>query len=535
MPRAITAPVRLVPLGSEPLRVSGLHSYFGAIRLDAAADGLVVINELPLERYLLGLNEVPSDWPMEALRAQAVAARTYALWTLGRPPAGAAEIFGFDICASDQCQVFSGADVSSQVDGARWTEAVGSTAGRAILYEGEPILARYHSTSGGQTLSNSQAFAGDPDLPYLRPVKSTTEEASPLYRWRVLFTLEDLQAVLQEAGSWSTLERSLVDVRTVPSRSGSHYPDVVFEGARALRWSAEDLRTVLRDVAPRLWPGRYPSAAPTGSGRLPETLPSNRITISTDEGIVEIVGRGWGHGVGMSQWGAHGMALGGSDHRAILEHYYSGVEIGRVADAGTIEVGVDWARSSVDVLGSFRVIDGAGETVLPRALGTWSFHPASGGVSLTPPRGYGRPLQVRLVRAPQRARAGRTAPLTIHLSAPARVVAAAGAGGRSGAVTRDAGRRRVSWRAPSEPGRYRVTVRASDGAGVVSSAPVEVVVVGAPPGSDEDAAPGAGGGLLPAVALWIAAGGFLLVVAVGAASFVGTIGRWTRPPPSRNR
>ena len=83
--------------------------------LDSANDGLVVTNRLGLEKYLLGLNEVPTDWPTEALKAQAVAARTYALWTLAQPPGGSAAIYGFDICASIECQVFSGAAVATLI------------------------------------------------------------------------------------------------------------------------------------------------------------------------------------------------------------------------------------------------------------------------------------------------------------------------------------------------------------------------------------------------------------------------------------
>src|SRR5687768_4829719 len=154
---AAVAPLRLVPAGSEPLEIRGRHRYYGTVELGAASDGLVVSNRLSLERYLLGLAEVPRSWPGGALKPQAVAARTYALYTLRQPTAGSAADYGFDICASVQCQVFSGADVVESLGGVRWREAVASTQGVAVLYDGEPILARYHSTSGGQTLDNPQA------------------------------------------------------------------------------------------------------------------------------------------------------------------------------------------------------------------------------------------------------------------------------------------------------------------------------------------------------------------------------------------
>ncbi|MBA3290978.1 MAG: SpoIID/LytB domain-containing protein, partial [Actinobacteria bacterium] len=146
--RMIEGTVRLVPTGPEPSALSGLGSYVGQIKLTPASDGIVVANRLPLERYLLGLAEVPVDWPEEALKAQAIAARTYALRTLAQPAAGAAATYDFDICASIECQVFSGAAVLQQTDGQRWANAVRATADEAILHEGEPILARYHSVSG---------------------------------------------------------------------------------------------------------------------------------------------------------------------------------------------------------------------------------------------------------------------------------------------------------------------------------------------------------------------------------------------------
>ncbi|HEX2236295.1 MAG TPA: SpoIID/LytB domain-containing protein, partial [Actinomycetota bacterium] len=349
-PLSAPTPLRLVPAGHEPLLVRGLHSYLGTVRLEAAPDGLVVVNTLSLERYLLGLNEVPTDWPMEALRAQAVAARTYALWTLARPRGGAAETYGFDICASELCQVFAGADVVSAADGERWERAVRSTARRALVYDGEPILARYHSTSGGTTLDNADAFPGESQLPYLRPVQSTTEQASPFYRWRVRFRLDRLERILAAAGWWSDRAGRLRDVHSVPSAQGLHYPDVVFTGRGDLVRTAEELRSLLRETAPRLYPGLYPSE--TRSGRLPETLPSNRIEVATRDGVVEIAGRGWGHGVGMSQWGARGMAEDGASFEEILEHYYPGTSLEVTQAVDAVDVGVAWGLETLDAFGS---------------------------------------------------------------------------------------------------------------------------------------------------------------------------------------
>ena len=459
-PGALVGPVALVPRGGETIHVSDLHSYFGRVVISPASDGLLVTNRLPLERYLLGLNEVPPGWPEEALRAQAVAARTYALWTLSRPRAGAAATYGFDICASVECQVFSGADVIATPDGRRWSAAVRATAGEAVLYEGIPILARYHSTSGGHTLDNSQAFHGEPDYPYLQGVPSTTEQGSPLYRWEVRFPLEHLQAMLASGGVWTPSHGRLRRVATVPSSSGFHYPDVLLTGTgKRHRMEDEALRDVVRTQGPALYPGTYPSLWFTTSGRLPETLPANRIDVVTRAGVAIVKGRGWGPGTGMSQWGAHGLAQRGATYEEILAHYYTGTVVGPAAAPASISVGVDWGRSSVVATGAFDVVDGRGDVAVRDALGSWTFTPGGDGVvEVEPPRGHALPLRVGIVRAPKRAAPGERVPITFALSKPARLRVEGGTAG-----VRRAGTGTVFWRAPQEPGAYEVTLVASAG------------------------------------------------------------------------
>ncbi|MDQ3957364.1 MAG: SpoIID/LytB domain-containing protein, partial [Actinomycetota bacterium] len=459
-PGALVAPVQLVPAEGTTIAVHGLHRYFGRIGIGTAADGLVVTNRLPLERYLLGLNEVPPGWPEEALRAQAVAARTYALWTLGRPPGGAAATYGFDICASVECQVFSGADVTATPDGPRWAAAVRDTAGDAVLYAGAPILARYHSTSGGTTLDNSQAFPGEPDYPYLQSVPSRTETASPLYRWEATFPLRRLEAMLRGGALWTDAQGTLKRVSTVPSRAGLHYPDVLLRGTRGnVRVDAEALRDVLRVEAPALYPGLYPSLWPTTSGRLPETLPSNRISIVTNDRAAIVRGRGWGHGTGMSQWGAHGLASQGASYREILAHYYRGTTVGDAPAPRSISVGIAWGQTQVVATGEFDVLDRDG-VAIPDALGTWTFAPAGAGVvSVRPPKGHALPLRLVFVRAPKEVTPGARVSIEFALSKPARL----GIEGARPAAVRAPGRGRLDWRAPDEPGSYEVTVVASAG------------------------------------------------------------------------
>jgi len=497
--RTLETPLRLVPIGPVETKVAGLHRYFGPLEIDAASDGLVVVNRLPLERYLLGLNEVPPEWPQAALQAQAIAARTYALWTLGQPPAGSAGAYGFDICASTDCQVFSGADLLAEPEGPRWFDAVAATKGDVVTYGGEPILARYHSVSGGRTLDNSQAYPGEDGYPYLKGVPSPSEDASPLDRWRVSFPLDDLRSLLSEAGWWDDSE--LTEVHTIDSRSDLHYPDVVFDGPveRIVR-DAQEVREVLGSLAAQRFPARYPSFA-MSSGRLPETFPSNRFEVSTDGGAVRVDGRGWGHGVGMSQWGAQGLALKGWGAERILEHYYTGVRVSKFRRPRMLDVGVATGLDAVQATGAFRLEDGGGRTVVPRAVGRWAISfEGSGVASLSPPAGFGRPLHLSIVRAPRTLRTGAEGGVTLRLSAPAEVRASPGA---AETFVASAGRSRFTWRAPDKPGRYRIEVAAMGSRGRETKV-VEVEVV-APQSSSLLPAPGGSQGVaLIGVALGLA-------------------------------
>lgn len=524
-PGAIAGPVRLVIDEDFPAAFDG-HRYLGSLVLVPAFDGLVVINELSLERYLLGLNEVPLDWPEEALKAQAVAARTYALFTLAQPRAGSAALYGFDICATVSCQVFSGADVLLAEGGERWRRAVAGTRGEAVTYRGEPILARYHSTSGGVTFDNEQIFTSERAYPYLVGVPSPWEHASPLYRWRVRFELAHLQRMLASAGWWPRRFGRLVEVYSAASSGGHHYLDVVLRGRHgALVRSAEELRDLLRDAAPRMFPARYPSRAATSSGRLPETLPSNRYEVVTRAGAAVFSGRGWGHGVGMSQYGAHGLARRGATYRQILAHYYRGTTVERVTGPGRIDVGLAWGRPAVTVSGAFRIEDGRGRALVRDAIGTWRFSLRRGAVVIDPPRGHGLPLEVGLVEAPASVAPGARAELRLALTRPARVRALSAAASGE-VVLRRAGTSRLAWRAPARPGTYELRLEARAGRARRLSAPVEIVVA-APASPSPQAAPAAGDAR-PAPGLIAAAAATLAVAA-------GTMLLWGRRSRSRIR
>jgi hypothetical protein len=288
-----------------------------------------------------------------------------------------------------------------------------------------------------------------------------------------------------------------------------------------VRMTAEELRTIVRGLAPEMFPGKYPSL--TLTGRLPETFPSNRLAISTEGGIVRVDGRGWGHGVGMSQWGAHGMAAAGASAAEILGHYYTGVSLGRIDEPRALDVGIDWGRDSLEVTGALKIVDVRGETVVGASVGRWSFRwNEAGSLSVTPPRGSDRPLAVRLLGSPGVVGVGEAARLTISLSRPARVTPITiddESSDEPGSV-RDAGRGKVTWLAPLEPGSYSVHVEASTGSETKRSEPVQITVTGATPdeegrgaeaAAEEPDSPNAPWGLLIFALAFAAVGGFAVM------------------------
>ncbi|MFQ5795793.1 MAG: SpoIID/LytB domain-containing protein, partial [Candidatus Bipolaricaulia bacterium] len=246
-----------------------------------------------LEEYLYGVlrNEMSVDWPMEALKSQAVAARTYAVYKAmqnqNRP---------YDLVDHEVDQVYNGFDTEHD----RIRQAVDATRGEILIYQGEPVEAFYSSQSGDYT-ANSENIWGN-YVPYLRSVSSPFEADAPYYRWEISLTYEELAAHLNR--DWRLKIGLIYDLeirRSPQSRRVTHV------------WihHSNGRETVLTGV-------EFKNLA-----RLPSTL----FTVTRNEYGVTFAGSGRGHGLGLSQWGARGYALNGYNYRAILQHYYPGVEI----------------------------------------------------------------------------------------------------------------------------------------------------------------------------------------------------------------
>lgn len=281
----------------QPVRVEDkLRAYRGVVELMRNESGLTVVNEVELEAYLYGVLrlEINPAWPPEAVKAQAVAARTLAVASLGRL---ARE--GYDVRDTTDFQVYGGATFEDP----RATAAVDATRGLILVYEGQPILAVYHADSGGRTESSEHVWGRA--YPYLRGVPDPYASGSPYERWSLALPLVQLEESLRKAGFPGGGVRTVEVAET--SESGRALR-VRFAGASgAWELSGHRLRMLL------------------GPDRLRSTLFSVRVEGNT--AVFE--GKGWGHGVGLSQWGARGMALRGMDFARILQYYYTGAQIAR--------------------------------------------------------------------------------------------------------------------------------------------------------------------------------------------------------------
>lgn len=388
--------VRLEAVPGGVLDVDGDRRYLGTIELRVRGNGgLVSINELSMEGYLEGLAEMPARWPEEALKAQAVAARTYAWDSIERGTFRRRGL-GYDICATVACQVFHGRDVVEGPFGERWAAAVAATAGEVLAYEGDPILARYSSSSGGRTQDNEEVFPREGPRPYLKGVDDPYDEVSPLHRWTTRFTREEFDALLARSESLGTAV-PVADAFVRSVEGGEDELVVVGRDGTRAAVGVSAFRFFASDVAPSIDGDRFPGPRADG-GRLPATMPSSRFEIEvTDSGVV-IEGRGFGHGVGMSQYGALGQAEAGIGYADILASYYQGLRPVRPPELPSqVRVGLDDDVDEPVTVTSdqpFRIV-ASGEVITERALGTWTLVPRDdGSVQLLGPAGYGAPLVV---------------------------------------------------------------------------------------------------------------------------------------------
>jgi stage II sporulation protein D len=316
-------PVIVRPLGEGSFVTWNGKRYRGELSISATDSGLLVVNQLPMDSYLRGVvpleigNRTAAE--MAAVQAQAVAARTYAYKHLTTARA-------FDMYSTVQDQVFGGVDAEKpQSD-----DAITSTADVVVLYNGQPITTPYHSTCGGSTAGVSEVWYDQPDQPYLRPVSDRIPgtshfycDPSPRFSWTQSYDGAGLRAVMEKyLATYTNAPRAnlgkITGVRTEGrSRSGRIAALIIQTGSGSYTLKGNDVRFVLRD----------PKGTILNSTFFDYTASTNDGEVSS----LTINGRGYGHGIGMCQWGAIGRARAGQDYRRILETYYPGTTIGRIA------------------------------------------------------------------------------------------------------------------------------------------------------------------------------------------------------------
>jgi len=374
--------------------------YAGPMMFVVHRDGIAVSERASIEQYLQGIAEMPFLWNAEALQAQAVAARTYLARTLLGGRGGDAALYGYDICATSRCQVYRGTQLVEGDHGDRWREAVEATTDELVLYQGRPIEAVYTSMVGSRSRANQDVWSSDP-VPYLQPVDSPEVGIAPFATWGFEISAAQFVEILRADGMDIGGELVALDVDDPPEGDGRTTITVVTaQGTDSVL--APAMKGSFNRHGDDLYPGSLPADLADG-GRLPQPLPSytyNLEHVAVPPGSVDrflpeaerigrdkvlLDGEGWGHGVGMSQWGARILADDGASHDEILAHYYAGAESTVAGDfvPDEVVVGLMTGRREVDVVvdGSSNLrVNGVPYGVLP--AGTWTLRSTMSGVVL---------------------------------------------------------------------------------------------------------------------------------------------------------
>jgi len=265
----------------------------GMIQLLPVLGKIQVVNVLKMNEYLYGVlpYEIMSGWPIEALKAQAVAARTYAYYHIMKNNSTY-----YDLDASTNFQVYKGTVSETETT----NKAVDSTSGIIMVYNSIPILAYFHSTCGGRTADDRFVWKGE-DLPYLTSVNCSYCKNSPFYNWQVNISLDEIyEALLKKY-------KTVGQIRAITlGREDNRVSNIKIEHANGIiRMTGNDFRMMFEAKKIK---SLYFEAKQTRNGLI-------------------LNGHGWGHGVGMCQWGAKEMAGLGKNFYDILRFYYRGISV----------------------------------------------------------------------------------------------------------------------------------------------------------------------------------------------------------------
>lgn len=322
--------------------------YRGSLFLKRIPTGHInIYNELPFEQYLYGVvpAEMPSSWHMEALKAQAVAARNYGILSIGKHTKD-----GFDVCNGTHCQAYRGFGHENE----RTNQAVNETAGKLVLYNDKLITTYFHSSSGGRTENSENVWSAP--YPYLVGVDDKYGLGSPYDNWTKKFNKADIQQKLLD----NKIDIGLItDIIPLQVSINGRVINLEIRGTKgSTQLAKEKIRSIMGTSDLRsIWytistdadlfvmnsiTGK-PDTTRAGSlyvmsanGVQKVNTANNKVYVKDQSTIANIAvvpeyyifnGKGWGHGLGMSQYGAKGMAEAGFNFIQILEHYYTGAKV----------------------------------------------------------------------------------------------------------------------------------------------------------------------------------------------------------------
>ncbi len=277
---------------SSPLFING-SPYRGTVEIRNIVGKLYLINVLKVDEYLYSVvpGEIPSSWNMQALKAQAVAARTYAYYHIINNKNSF-----YDVDSSTKSQVYKGMIKENILT----TEAVKSTSGEVISSNFQPILSYFHSTCGGRTIDSKYVWKNSENS-YLRSVKCKFCIKSPYYKWTEKLSLSDIRESLKKK------YKNIGKIKKISflKKYGRVINVRILHTFGTIKLTGNNFRLL------------FP----------PKKLKSMFFNSKTYRNGLILFGRGWGHGVGLCQWGAKGMAEKGANYKAILKFYYTGIKI----------------------------------------------------------------------------------------------------------------------------------------------------------------------------------------------------------------
>lgn len=271
------------------------RTFRGDIQLiKTSGSRLTVINRIDLEDYVKGIlyHEASHYWPMEALKAQAIISRTYAVYQIQENKRR-----DFDVTSDIYSQVYGGKASERE----RTNKAVRDTAGEVLIYQGKAIPAYYHATCGGNTEDASLLW--NINLAPLKGVACNFCKDSPHFNWHYVASLDELKDKLTAAGYKISNIKDIVILGK--DKSGRITDLKIVSAKKDLKISAKDFRNIMD----------------------PNIIRSTNFTINIVEKDAVFEGIGWGHGAGLCQWGAYFMAKQGYNAEQILKYYYPGTDV----------------------------------------------------------------------------------------------------------------------------------------------------------------------------------------------------------------